>query len=79
VSKASDIWNAQPFGVRKRLNGVMLERQILDYELEISRAKAAHAKHMKEVRQHLANVKASYAKWEQEYIDAGAMREGKDA
>ena len=71
MSNASELWNKQPLGTRRRLLGVMLERQIFDYELEIKRAKSAHAKHMKEVRQHLANVKASYAKWEQEYIDAG--------
>ena len=60
MSNASELWNKQPLGTRRRLLGVMIKR-----------AKSAHAKHMKEVRQHLANVKASYAKWEQEYIDAG--------
>lgn len=66
MSKASDIWNDLPFEKRRKLLGSQLERQILDYKLEIDRAERAYKKHIREVKEHLANVERGYREWERE-------------
>lgn len=69
MNEASNRWNALPKEERRRLRGIIIERQMLDYQLEIRRAQAAHEKHLREVRKHLQNVEAEYEKWLRETSD----------
>ena len=64
MSKAADVWNALPFEERSRLQGCIIERQVLDYKIERERAIAAHKKHLAEIDSHLKNCQRDLAKWE---------------
>lgn len=66
TSLATEIWNALPIETRKRLVGVTIKEQIRGIKHEISRAKSAHAKHLRETRSHLKNLEQAYSRWERE-------------
>ena len=66
MSAASDIWNALPYEDRARLKGALIERQMLDIEREIKRAKSAHKKHIEDARSQLQNLARSYSEWKRE-------------
>lgn len=55
MSEASRRYNALPFEVRKIASLALIERQVLDYKIEIDRAKKAHKKHLESIRNHLKN------------------------
>lgn len=66
MSNASNMWNALPQEDRAKLNGILIQRQMLDIQTEIDRATEAHKSHMAKARKHLKNLEESYAKWESE-------------
>lgn len=66
MTNASDMWNNLPSEDRARLNGILIQRQIQDVQLEINRAVAAHKAHIAKARKHLKNLGESYEKWERE-------------
>jgi hypothetical protein len=66
VTLASDTWNALPDADRARLAGVITERQILDIDTELARAKAAYEDHLSKALKHRCNLVRSLHKWETE-------------
>lgn len=66
MSRASDMFNSLPFDERKKFRGVLIEHQIRDYRLEMSRAAAAHRNHMNEARAHIKNCEKALDEWERE-------------
>jgi len=53
MSIINDQFNNLPIEVRKIAGNSILQRQILDYRIELDRAKRAHRKHLKDIREHL--------------------------
>ena len=70
MSLASDTWNALSKSERHRLHGCIVERQILDLEIEKSRAITAHKKHMTAINNHMRNLRQSLQRWEDSQPDA---------
>ena len=69
MSRASDIWNSMSYVQRMLLVGSSLERQILDYKLELGRARRAHRIQIKDIKDHLKNVERAYDEWERKVGD----------
>jgi hypothetical protein len=65
MTMASDLYNALPRETRRITKGAMLQRQLLDYQIEKERAKAAHRKHMRDVNDHIKTIERSIRDWEE--------------
>lgn len=63
MSEASDVFNRLPPDVRAAAQGVMLEHQLRDLEIERDRAVRSHQKHLREIAAHRRNVEKSLQQW----------------